>query len=121
MMHSIRIVNVEKKLGKYHAEKLPGDWEQPEFMGNKFYTGLFQLMESLPPRQKVTLQIQNTKVAVLSYNDTRMALLVLEENESVEAMRNEILKISPSFDVDQLDAALREDKVKAKSLSKPLP
>jgi hypothetical protein len=121
MMHNIRVMNVEKKLGKYKVEKLPGDWEQPEFMGNKFYAGIFNLMESLPNTQKVTLQIQNTKVAVLSYNETNMALLILDENESVETMRNEILKISPNFDVDKIDEALRTDKVKAKPLSKPIP
>ncbi len=121
IMHSIRVMNIEKKLGKYKADKLPGDWEQPEFMGNKFYAGLFQLMESLPAKQKVTLQIQSTKVAVLSHSETKMVLLVLEESESVEAMRNEILKISPNFDVEEIDEALRADKAQAKPLSKPLP
>jgi hypothetical protein len=121
MMHSIRVMTVEKKLGKYKVDKLPGDWEQPEFMGNKFYAGIFNLMESLPRTQKVTLQIQSTKVAVLSYNDTRMVLLVLDESESVETMRNEILRISPSFDVEEIDEALRVDKLSSKPLSKPLP
>lgn len=121
VMHSIRVMVVEKKLGTYNADKLPGDWDQPEFMGNKFYASLFQLMESLPEKQKVTLQIQSTKVAVLSYNETSMVLLILEEEESVEAMRSEILKISPNFDVEQIDDALRADRVSSKPLSKPLP
>jgi hypothetical protein len=121
MMHSIRVMNVEKKLGKIKVDKTPGDWEEPEFMGNKFYAGIFNLMESLPRTQKVTLQIQSTKVAVLSYSDTRMVLLVLDEAESVETMRNEILKISPNFDVEQIDEALRADKLPSKPLSKPLP
>ena len=121
VMHNIRVMVVEKKLGTYNADKLPGDWEQPEFMTNKFYANLFQLMESLPEKQKVTLQIQNTKVAVLSYNETSMTLLILEEEESVEAVRNEILKISPNFDVEQIGEALRTDKASSKPLSKPLP
>jgi hypothetical protein len=121
MMHSIRVMNVEKKLGKIKVDKTPGDWEEPEFMGNKFYAGIFNLMESLPRTQKVTLQIQSTKVAVLSYSDTRMVLLVLDEAESVETMRNEILKISPNFVVEQIDEALRADKLPSKPLSKPLP
>lgn len=120
-MHSIRVVVVEKRLGGYKAEKLPGDWEQPEFMGNKFYSGIWQLVESLPQRQKVTLQIQDTKVAVLSHNDKRMVLLILKESESLEAMRREILKISPSFELDKIEDALREDEGTSKPLSKPLP
>lgn len=121
VMHSIRVMVVEKTLGKYKTEKLPGDWEQPEFMENKFFANLFQLMGSLPERQKVTLQIQSTKVAVLSYNESNMVLLILDEEESVETMRNEVLKISPNFDVEKIDDALRMDRVPSKPLSKPLP
>ena len=49
-----------------------------------------------------------------------MVLLVLQETESLEELRREILKISPSFEVDKIEDALRADK-QAKPLSKPLP
>ncbi len=122
VMHSIRVMVVEKKLGGYKIDKLPGDWDQPEFLNTRFIDSLFQLTGSLAERQKITIQIDRHKLAILSYSDSSIILLMLNEDESVEEARNEALKVSPRLDVESLSDAFKElGKAPSKPLSKPLP